>query len=95
MVERSRPAERPVDVDVRSAWPAAIFVVYSFIAWMPCLVGGMVLGSAIAGQPADDGVVQGKTMGVSGALPEILISTVVLLAIAYVVPLLYLNRKHT
>lgn len=70
MVERPRAFERPADVDTRSAWPAAIFVVYAFIAWMPCLVGGMALGSAIAEQPADDGVVQGKTMGVSGRCPR-------------------------
>jgi hypothetical protein len=94
MVAGARKSDAADGGDTRSAWAAAAFVVYASIAWMPCLVGGALLGSALVEQPADEGVTQGKTMGVSGALSEILISTVILLAIAYVIPVLWLNRKR-
>lgn len=45
--------------------------------------------------PAEDGVVRGRTLGLSAALPEILSFTTALLVLAYAGPVLYLNRKTT
>jgi hypothetical protein len=70
------------------------FLVYAVVAWVPCLVGGIFIGGALAAPETDDGITQGRTLGIAGALPEILVSTLVLLAIAYVGPVLYLNRKR-
>lgn len=74
---------------------ALAFSLYAAIVWLPCVAVGVLAGAAMGVPPAEDGVVRGRTLGLSAALPEILSFTIALLVLAYAGPVLYLNRKTT
>lgn len=69
------------------------FLLYAAVAWVPCLIGGVIIGTAIGIPPAEEGVIQGRTLSMTAAMPEILAITLLFLALAYAAPALYLNRK--
>ena len=61
---------------------SSALAVYGGTVWIACLLGGLFLGAAIDDAP-DDGTSQGGSHGLADALPEIVMSTVVLLVLAY------------
>jgi len=66
--------------------------VYGDTAWIACLVGGLLLG-AWTHDPPDDGTAQGGPHTLVAALPEVIVSTFVLLVIAYGVFAWLLSRQ--
>ncbi|MBX3314692.1 MAG: relaxase domain-containing protein [Actinobacteria bacterium] len=73
---------------------SAGFLVYAAVAWAPCLILGVIVGAAISMPPAEDGVIQGRGLGMTAAFPEIAAFTILFLVLAYVTPALYLNRER-
>lgn len=73
---------------------SAAFVSYAAVAWVPCLILGVIVGAAVGVPPAEDGVIQGRSMGMTAAFPEIAAFTTLFLVLAYVAPALYLNRDR-
>ena len=67
--------------------------IYGGTAWHACLVGGLLLGAYIH-EPPDDGTVQGGSHTLAAALPEVIVSTFVLLVIAYGLFAWLLSRQH-
>lgn len=72
------------------------------VSWVPCLRRGRLgavphrlgpRGCRRRDTPSGGGVIQGRTLSLTTALLEILAITFLFLALAYVAPALYLNRK--
>src|SRR5690606_35073587 len=67
--ETQRPSSRPPST---SGLKSLGFVVYATVAWAPCLIGGVIVGAAVGTPPAEEGVIRGRTLSLTAALPEIL-----------------------
>lgn len=67
--------------------------IYGGTAWMACLVGGVIFGALIH-EPPDDGTSQGRSHTLAAAFPEIILSTFVLLVVAYGLFAWLLSRQH-
>ena len=71
----------------------AALAIYGGLAWIGCLVGGVLIGAAIHESP-DDGTTMGGSHSLSAAFPEIAISTFVLFVLAYGLFAWLLSRQH-
>lgn len=66
--------------------------IYGGLAWIGCLVGGVLVGAAIHDWP-DDGTTMGGSHSLAAAFPEIAVSTFVLFVLAYGLFALLLSRQ--
>jgi hypothetical protein len=67
---------------VASLAGSTALAIYGGLAWIGCLSGGVLIGAAIHEWP-DDGTTMGGSHSLAAAFPEIAVSTLVLLVLAY------------
>ena len=82
----------PTGRSIRRWAGSTALAIYGGTAWIGCLVGGVLIGARLHDAP-DDGTTMGGSHSLAAAFPEIAVTTLVLVVVAYALFAWLLSRQ--
>ena len=73
---------KPTGRSIKRWAGSTALAIYGGMAWIGCLIGGVLIGARVH-EPPDDGTTMGGSHSLSAAFPEIVVCTLVLFVLAY------------